>query len=250
MPTRSEKEIKIRDEQAPEYEKWYLQRGKINVLLEDTAIEKALDLQPEDVILDMGCGTGRFISDIAAKAKKIYGLDISPKSIDILNAKHIKNIDGIVFDWVLDDIKSLNIEPVDKILSVQTIQHIEKQNWDGCLQKIKNILKQNGKVVFELYNWDGYQRKKERKVNNTITKTQYSDDFFEYRFSPKEFKALLERNGFCDVKTYGISCFNRKFVNKFSGAKKFLWFDKILQKMFFANRLGYYFIAVAQKKDN
>lgn len=120
-----EEEIRARDGQAEEFEDWYLQRGYYYDWVEKRTILNALNLQREDVVLDVGCGTGRFTKVIAKKCKKVYGVDFSPKSIEVLNKKAqeegIQNIET----YVCDITKPLPIkENVDKIVSVQTIQHI------------------------------------------------------------------------------------------------------------------------------
>jgi len=81
------KEIKARDEQAEIYEDWYLKRRRLYDWVEKKTIINTLGLKDSDVVLDAGCGTGRITRLIAKNVKKVYAIDFSPKSIDILNRK-------------------------------------------------------------------------------------------------------------------------------------------------------------------
>ena len=44
-------------------------------------------LDPGDVVLDYGCGTGTVAFEIADAAKKVHGIDVSSKMIDLAKRK-------------------------------------------------------------------------------------------------------------------------------------------------------------------
>lgn len=136
-----EEETRARDGQAEEFEDWYLQRGYCYDWVEKKTILNALNLQKEDTVLDVGCGTGRFTRVMAKKCKKVYGIDFSSKSIEVLDRKareeEIQNIET----YVCDITKPLPIkEKVDKIVSVQVIQHIPTDA-ERCMT-LKNLYDQ------------------------------------------------------------------------------------------------------------
>ena len=44
---------------------------------------KPLDIKPDDIVLDVGCGGGININRMAEKAKKVYGVDYSIESVKL-----------------------------------------------------------------------------------------------------------------------------------------------------------------------
>lgn len=242
MSERSASEIRLRNESAAEYDTWYLKRGKGSVFIEDNSIFEALDLKADECLLDVGCGTGRITTQLARQCKRCYAIDISDKSIEILKTKNADNLECQTADITIDDIP-YNIQ-FDKILSMQVLQHIEPVHHETVSKKIYNALKDNGIFVCELYNYSGFQRKKEiiRRRQKKITKT---GDFYEYRFTPKEFCKIMEKTGYKKIECYGVCNFSRRLMNLFP--EKIYKIEKQLHKKAISKYLSYYFIAICQK---
>lgn len=208
-----EEEIKARNNEADRYEDWYLQRGYYYDWVEKTTILNALNLKREDIVLDVGCGTGRFTREIAKRCKKVYGVDFSPESIEVLNKKAkqegIENIES----YICDITKQLPIkEAVDKVLSVQVIQHIPTEA-ERCLvmNNLYNQLNDGGVCVISLYNW-GFASK-----GGLLKEGRFSNGIYYNRFTSNEIEALFEKCGFKNISVRG--CINLKGYNILSGHK-------------------------------
>ena len=82
-------EIQYWDQVAATYEtEWYLERiGYWGDWIEKRVILNRVNPQQDDVILEAGCGTGRLTRLLARKSKKVYAIDFSPRSIEVLNQK-------------------------------------------------------------------------------------------------------------------------------------------------------------------
>lgn len=74
-------------------------------------IDKGM-LDKESVVLDIGCGPGKFAVDFGLTAKSVVGLDISPKMLrfagDNAAAKGLKNICFELMDWKETDLEAAN----------------------------------------------------------------------------------------------------------------------------------------------
>ena len=121
--SKQKKEIEARDSEAKQYEQRYLlSKGYLFDWVEKMTVLNALNLQEEDVVLDIGCGTGRLSLEIAQRCRKVYGLDFSTESIAVLNKKinekGITNIKTFVGD--VSELLPIK-EKIDKIVSVQVI---------------------------------------------------------------------------------------------------------------------------------
>jgi len=66
-----------------------------------------LDLQPDDVLLDVGCGSGDFLAERAAHVGKVVGLDISDIEVRLARRKLHDRIEAGTADVVHGDAAAL-----------------------------------------------------------------------------------------------------------------------------------------------
>ena len=57
-----------------------------------TRVSKLLDLQPQDDLLEVACGSGYFLKKYASHVNSIAGLDYSEVMVDVATKKHKKRI--------------------------------------------------------------------------------------------------------------------------------------------------------------
>ena len=105
---------------------------------------KHLDIKPDDIILDVGCGGGININRMAKKAKMVYGVDYSIESVNLSREVNRQEIyDGRV--KVLEgNVASLPFEDntFDIVTAFETVYFwpdIEK-----CFGEVKRVLKPGG----------------------------------------------------------------------------------------------------------
>ncbi len=96
-------------------------------------------------VLDIGCGTGRFVIPIAKIASHVTAIDMAKESIKLLRAKakkeHLENISASVMDF--HDLPSS--KKFDYVLLVNVVHHVPEV--EELFEKIKQVLKKNGRVV-------------------------------------------------------------------------------------------------------
>ncbi len=77
-------------------------------------------LQPDDTVLDIGAGVGRWSIPMAMVCRKVTALDVSAGMLGILRenaaAENVANIDTVVGDWAL-----ASVEPHDYVLSSHAV---------------------------------------------------------------------------------------------------------------------------------
>lgn len=94
-------------------------------------------IEPDDVILDLGCGNGLVALDIAKKAKDVIGVDLNENNIKTarnnLRKFHYNNV-----EFILGDVTKIELnKKFDKIILSNILEHIE--NRIEFLSNLRNI---------------------------------------------------------------------------------------------------------------
>lgn len=102
-------------------------------------------LSPEDVVLDIACGTGygsKYLSDFA---KLVIGADMS--IIPLKKAMDTYSKSNLTF--VLQDARELsfNSNTFDKIVSIETFEHIPTNRVNNYCSEMKRVLKPDGLFI-------------------------------------------------------------------------------------------------------
>lgn len=92
-------------------------------------------VQPNDMVCDIGCGNGALTFDIAKKAKKVVGIDLSSENIEVAkqgySASNIEYLIGDAIHYVFN-------QRFDVVILSNVLEHIE--NRVKFLEKIKNLV--------------------------------------------------------------------------------------------------------------
>lgn len=97
-------------------------------------------------VLDFGCGGGFLIPALSRVAGEVYGVDFSPKSVELTNQRSasIANFRGACSPTEALE-QGLKF---DGILAVEVIEHLSDEQLAGTLDLIKRMLEPGGVVVF------------------------------------------------------------------------------------------------------
>ena len=241
-------EMLCRDEEASIYEKLisdYQHRVEIK-----TCLEK-LNPKKDELILDAGCGTGRFTRQILKRGSKVVGIDYSMKSLEICK-KHFHNY-GLKPLIIKGDICDLPLKSgiFDKILSTGVLEHIPThEDRMKALSEMKRVINANGKLVITTYNYDFVNRLFRNKEGYHAGRIYY------YNYNHPEFKKILSFM-FDKVEICGILNFvkyhdflkNRlgflyHLLNKMGFFNLTGWLDVILEKTFISYMMGRFLCAI------
>lgn len=129
--------MKYYDEIASGYDELYGEEQKKKWAI----AKKLINFSKSDVVLDLGCGTGLIIPEIAKHVRLVVGQDYSSGML----AKAPKP-DNVIY--VLGDASEIPFEDkyFDKVISLTMIQDIKE--WEPVLAEIKRVCK--GDVVLTL----------------------------------------------------------------------------------------------------
>ncbi|MBU4305396.1 MAG: class I SAM-dependent methyltransferase [Candidatus Omnitrophica bacterium] len=108
-----------------------------------------LNPQPQDIILDIGCGVGTFAYHCAKKGARTYGIDYSRQSIKVAAELAERFATAERSSFVVGSALSLPFAEAffDKIVCVDFIEHITHAEKDVLLKEIYRVLKPNGKGI-------------------------------------------------------------------------------------------------------
>jgi ubiquinone/menaquinone biosynthesis C-methylase UbiE len=156
------------DEWPEVYDRWFT--TPIGSLVRKYEAELMLDLlKPKqgEIILDAGCGTGIFTTDILSSGSQVIGLDISLPML--IQAK--KKLKEYPFWIILADMLNLPFpgSSFDKVVSVTALEFVEDAK--GAIGELFRITKRGGCIVVATLNslspWAS-RRKAEAKERHTI----------------------------------------------------------------------------------
>jgi SAM-dependent methyltransferase len=112
-------------------------------LLQKIALEKVLDLRGDEVVLDFGCGSGRFSYWIAPKVKKVIGLEATPEMIQLAEKnRRANNVDFMLYDGIHFPVFSYLF---DIMLSVWVLQYMEGNTLERTLSELTKYSKKGGR---------------------------------------------------------------------------------------------------------
>ncbi len=147
-------------------------------------ITHAFDLENK-IILDLGCGSGKFIPFFAPRAKRYYALDASKKLLEIAGKKctGMKNISFIHSLAQKIPLPNNSVDVVFSSWALSAMNFIDKR--EKALKEIFRVLKKGGECILVENNFKGNLQR-----------------VFGYNPNPYEFnyQYWLKENGFKIVK--------------------------------------------------
>jgi ubiquinone/menaquinone biosynthesis C-methylase UbiE len=114
-----------------------------------TKIEKIKSyLSPEDIVLDIGCGTGTQCGDLAGNVKQVTGIDISSKLLAIAEQRKAeRKLDNIEFIKTSLYDERLKADRFDVVMAFFVLHFIE--DTDAVFKRIHDLLKPGGLFISE-----------------------------------------------------------------------------------------------------
>ncbi len=112
-------------------------------LLQKMALAEVLNPKKDEVVLDFGCGSGRFSYWIAPRVSKVIGLEVTPEMIDLAEKNRTAhNVEFMLYDGTHFP---LFPSPFDLILSVGVLQTMRGEVLEKTVLTLAGFLKPGGR---------------------------------------------------------------------------------------------------------
>ena len=115
-------------------------------------VKTALNIQPKDRVLELGCGVGRIGRELAPFCRQWTGVDISENMIRHATAR-LSGQSNVNFHQLIRT--SLDMLPdncIDKAYSIAVFCHMDKEDLYLYLQELNRVIKPGGMIFVETWN--------------------------------------------------------------------------------------------------
>ena len=101
-------------------------------------IDRLLDLEPGDRVLEVGCGAGHLVKRLAERGIDIVGIDVNPNAAEIAGTDRVIEMAADSLDFPDDEF--------DAIVSVHAIEHIPEL--EAAAAEMARVLKPGGSALY------------------------------------------------------------------------------------------------------
>ena len=168
------------------------------------AIMKALDLKIGENVIDIGCGGGHLVEEIALGVGingKSIGIDPSQDQLNTANAR-CKNLNNVELICCSANEIKLKDNFCDTITATQTLEYI--QDIDSSLEELRRISKNNSKFLNVSILWDYFRfYGPENKLNNIIHDAFKAHCY--HQMLPLDLNGKLLQLGYKNIKSENLS---------------------------------------------
>lgn len=168
------------------------------------AVMQALNLNVDDAILDVGCGAGHLLEDIALAVGtngNVVGLDPSETQLAAARQR-CEPLNNVQFLCSMADKIDLPDASCDGIASIQTLDYIEDVG--ATLAEVGRLLKPRSSFVNVSVLWDHFKfHGADEALNNLIHEAFKAHCY--HQMLPLELSGQLSKQGFGNIRTESLA---------------------------------------------
>ena len=155
---------------------------------------KQANIQPNQRVLDLGCGTGTLVVLLKRKypTAQIVGVDPDPKALQRAQKKVRRAGVAVQLDEGFADELPYEAGTFDRVLSSFMLHHLEEQEREKTLREVLRVLKPAG--TFHLLDFAGGEDKASGRLGRLVNSHARLEDNSQQRILQ-----LMRRAGFVDA---------------------------------------------------
>jgi ubiquinone/menaquinone biosynthesis C-methylase UbiE len=145
-----------------------------HAMLDRLQVEIATSFCRDREVLEIGCGTGMILKDIAPIARRAVGIDISPGMLEKARARGLDVVEGSATALPFAD------ESFDAAYSFKVLAHVEDIR--TAMSEVSRVLRPGGIAALEFYNKRSirYAIKRFKRPNKVSEKTNDHEVYTRY----------------------------------------------------------------------
>lgn len=181
----------------------------------------ALNVQPGDRILEIGCGWGGFAEQAIQRGAHVTGLTLSPAQQAFARARAQSGGWEANADFLLTDYRDMTGQ-FDHIVSVEMLEAVGERWWPTYFKTVKRLLKPSGRAIIQVITID----------NNLFNDYRRGTDFIQRHVfpggmlpAPRIFQEQAERTGFSVIDDLAFGAHYARTLELWHEA----FFDRLLE---------------------
>jgi 2-polyprenyl-3-methyl-5-hydroxy-6-metoxy-1,4-benzoquinol methylase len=121
-------------------------------LMDCAFLEKQLELEAGEAVLDLCCGAGRHSLELARRGYRLTGLDVSPTMIEVAKSRSAEQ--GAEVNWIRQDAKEMDFtEEFDAVFNYLTsFGHCDHAGNTRIIANVFRSLRPGGRFLLEMIN--------------------------------------------------------------------------------------------------
>jgi SAM-dependent methyltransferase len=179
-------------------------------------------LRPEMTVLELGCGTGYFTSELVRSGAEIVAIDVSPELLQLARAQH--SAPNVRYELQNAYAMSYPDASFDSVVGSSVLHHLEIQ---PALREIHRVLKPSGTIFFTEPNMLNPQIAVQKNV--PWIKRKLGDSPDETAFFRWPLRRSLEKNRFREIRIEPFDFLHPALAPRFIGPAQAI--NRVLEKM-------------------
>ena len=165
---------------------WFMQKEHKSVYKN---MVKALDLQPEDDLLEVACGSGHFLKKYASHAHSVVGLELSEVAVKLATKKNKERIAAGTAEIVQGEASQLPWEDNRFSVAIAMGSFSIFPKPVESLKEMYRVLRPGGRVVIGL----------EHNAEDGLDHTKYAEKYGMRVYTKDEVRAMMKEAAFSHI---------------------------------------------------